>query len=807
MTTNTPLPIVALRDVIVLPHSVTTLFIGRDISINALDFAENRHEGRILLLGQKDSSVEQPSSEDLYDVACYSKILQLLRMTDGTLKVLVEGMERVKINEMIMKDASFYSQDYEFLSSVDVSSAEKIALTRVLEEQFTHYSKLYKKLPKDLVPKVRSEESLDDLCDIIASYLPMQVPEKQSILEEVRVAQRVEKLLHYLNKESEILQVDNRIRERVKAQIDKNQRDYHLNEQMKAIQKELNDGDENFEFDKLEERIKKAGMTQEAEKKALTELKKLKLMSPMSAEATVVRNYLDVLLDVPWKKKTKVNTSLQEAVRILDEDHYGLEKVKERIIEYLAVQQRVDKLKAPILCLVGPPGVGKTSLGQSIARATNRLYTRMALGGVHDEAEIRGHRRTYIGAIPGKVIANLSKVGVRNPLFLLDEIDKMGNDFRGDPAAAMLEVLDPEQNNTFQDHYLEVDFDLSEVMFVATSNSDNIPAPLMDRMEVIHLSGYTEDEKINIASKHLIPKQMVENGVSAQELTFTQEAIRHIIRFYTREAGVRGLQRAIGKICRKVVKETLLSQSAKTKKVTVTPELLEHFLGVEKYDFGMADKENAVGEVNGLAWTRVGGVLLPIEAQAVPGKGVFSFTGSLGNVMKESMQAARIVVRARADSLGISQSRIEKTDVHVHAPDGATPKDGPSAGIAITTAIVSALTGIPVRCDVGMTGEITLRGEVWPIGGLKEKLLAALAAGLKTVLIPQKNVKDLPDIPANVKEGLKIIPVSNIEEVLELALDTQGNKGKKKATSTKASSAKKASTASVKKASATKKAT
>lgn len=777
MSKNSLFPVVALRDVVVLPHSVTTLYIGRERSLNALRKSNGESNATVLLLTQKDPKVEDPEQKDLYNVGCLAKVLQLLNLPDGAVKILVEGLERIKIDDLSFDGEKLVTSHYDVLPSIEVSEAEQIALWRTLDNQLDQFVQLNKKSrPSELLPKDKGFTNLERLSDLAAAFLPLKLEDRQALLEEQSVANRVEYLIAFLDKETQILEVEQRIRSRVKSQIDKNQRDYHLNEQIKAIQKELNDGEESPEFEQFEQRIQSAGMPEEAKEKALAELKKLKLMPPMSAEATVVRNYLDVMLAVPWKKTTKINKSLEDAIRILDEDHYGLEKVKERIIEYLAVQQRVGKLKAPILCLVGPPGVGKTSLGQSIARATNRRYTRMALGGVHDEAEIRGHRRTYIGAIPGKIISNMSKVGVRNPLFLLDEIDKMSSDFRGDPASAMLEVLDPEQNNTFQDHYLEVDYDLSNVMFVATSNSEHIPPALLDRMEIIRLSGYTEEEKIHIAIRHLIPKLMAENGLKEHELSFKEEAVRDIIRYYTSEAGVRNLQREIGRICRKVVKEAVLEQAKaskrkKPKAVTITPKLLERYLGVPKYDFDRASKDNQVGEVNGLAWTQVGGVLLPIEATAVPGKGNQIVTGSLGDVMKESMQAARTVVRARADQLGISQEKLEKTDIHIHAPDGATPKDGPSAGIAITTAMVSALTGIPVKCTVGMTGEVTLRGEVWPIGGLKEKLLAALRAGLKTVLIPEKNVKDLAEIPDNVKNELDIVPVRWIDQVLEYALE------------------------------------
>ncbi len=762
------LPLLPLRDVVVFPHMVIPLFVGRAKSIKALESAMSA-DRRIVLIAQKAAGKDEPSVEDMFDTGCVANILQMLKLPDGTVKVLVEGLQRASVNE-VAEDGE------QFTASVtpippdqgDAESSEIEALRRALMQQFDQYVKLNKKIPSEILNSIASIDEVGRLADTIAAHLPLQLDGKQEVLALANVRDRLDNLFAQLEREVDILNVDKRIRSRVKRQMEKNQRDFYLNEQVKAIQKELGEGEEGADLEELEKKIKSTRLSKEARKKCESELKKLKLMSPMSAEATVVRNYLDVLLGLPWSKKSKVKHDLPAAEDVLNADHFGLEKVKERILEYLAVQQRVDKVKAPILCLVGPPGVGKTSLGQSIAKATGRKYVRMALGGVRDEAEIRGHRRTYIGAMPGKVLQSLSKVSVRNPLFLLDEIDKLGTDFRGDPSSALLEVLDPEQNHTFQDHYAEVDFDLSDVMFVATSNSMNIPGPLLDRMEVIRLSGYTEDEKVNIAMQYLLPKQIENNGLKATEIEVQESAVRDVVRYYTREAGVRSLEREISKICRKVVKGLLLKKLQP--QVVVNAENLAEFLGVQKYTFGRAEQQDQVGQVVGLAWTEVGGDLLTIEAATAPGKGVITRTGSLGDVMKESVEAARTVVRSRAASLGIQEEAFEKKDIHIHVPDGATPKDGPSAGAAMTTAMVSALTGIPVKSTVAMTGEITLRGEVTAIGGLKEKLLAALRGDIKTVLIPEENVKDLEEIPDNVKQGLEIIPVRWIDRVLELAL-------------------------------------
>lgn len=761
------LPLLPLRDVVVFPHMVIPLFVGRPRSIKALELAMEAGN-HIVLVAQKSAGKDDPRPEDLYGIGCVASILQMLKLPDGTVKVLVEGLQRARIDKVTDEQTHFASVVVP-LTPETGDSAEVEALRRAVMAQFEQYVKLNKKIPQEILTSLSGIDEPGRLADTISAHLPLKLEKKQRMLEVSGTAERLEGLLSQLEEEIEILQVEKRIRGRVKKQMEKSQRDYYLNEQVKAIQKELGEGEDGADIEELEKKIQAAHMPKEARKKAEAELKKLKLMSPMSAEATVVRNYIDTLLSLPWRKKSRINNSIANAQQVLDADHYGLEKVKERIIEYLAVQQRVDKLKAPILCLVGPPGVGKTSLGQSIARATNRKFVRMALGGVRDEAEIRGHRRTYIGSMPGKILQNMAKVGVRNPLFLLDEIDKMGADFRGDPSSALLEVLDPEQNHTFQDHYVEVDFDLSDVMFVATSNTLNIPPALLDRMEVIRLSGYTEDEKVHIAFDHLLPKLMKNNGVKEGELIVDESAVRDIVRYYTREAGVRALEREISKICRKVVKKLLL-QEGPAEPVHVTSENLSEFLGVRRYTFGMAEKENKIGQVTGLAWTEVGGDLLTIEVADMPGKGVVLRTGSLGDVMKESVEAARTVVRARAQKWGIPNTAFEKRDLHVHFPEGATPKDGPSAGIAITTAMVSALTGIPVRADVAMTGEITLRGEVLAIGGLKEKLLAAHRGGIKTVLIPEENVKDLAEIPANVKNQLEIIPVRWIDRVLEVAL-------------------------------------
>ncbi len=768
------LPLLPLRDVVVFPHMVIPLFVGRPKSIKALELAMES-ERRIMLVAQKTAVKDEPSVTDMFDVGCVSTILQMLKLPDGTVKVLVEGQQRAHVNHIDDAETHFTANVTPIeaqvvkLTTKGEKTPEIEALRRAVMQQFDQYVKLNKKIPPEILSSISSIDDPGRLADTIAAHLPLKLENKQIVLDLADIKTRLESLFEQIEREVDILNVDKKIRGRVKRQMEKNQRDFYLNEQVKAIQKELGDGEEGADFDELDKKIKLAKMSKEALKKAQSELKKLKLMSPMSAEATVVRNYIDVLIGLPWSKKTKIKHDLQAAEIVLNEDHYGLDKVKDRILEYLAVQQRVDKVKAPILCLVGPPGVGKTSLGQSIAKATGRKFIRMALGGMRDEAEIRGHRRTYIGALPGKVLQNLSKVGTRNPLFLLDEIDKLGTEYRGDPSSALLEVLDPEQNHTFADHYVEVDFDLSDVMFVATSNSMNIPSALLDRMEVIRLAGYTEDEKTNIAVTYLLPKQMTNNGVKASELVIAPEAVRDIVRYYTREAGVRSLERELSKICRKVVKGLLL----KTYKgaVTVTPDTLNDFLGVRKFNYGRAEELNQIGQVVGLAWTEVGGDLLTIEAAIMPGKGVITRTGSLGDVMKESVEAARTVVRSRARRLGIKEEMFEKRDIHIHVPDGATPKDGPSAGAAMTTAFVSALTGIPVRGDVAMTGEITLRGEVTAIGGLKEKLLAALRGGIKTVLIPEENAKDLQDIPENVKNGLEIVPVRWIDKVLELALE------------------------------------
>lgn len=761
------LPLLPLRDVVVFPHMVIPLFVGRVKSIHALEKAME-NDKLIMLAAQKTAAKDDPSAEDIYEIGCQANVLQMLRLPDGTVKVLVEGGRRARISSISSEGDCLYAEILPETSS-GTSSPEMEALKRAVVEQFDQYVKLNKKIPNEVVASLASIEDHGRFADSVAAHLPLKLEQKQTILETNNIADRLEYLLEQIEGELDIMQVEKRIHGRVKRQMEKSQREYYLNEQVKAIQKELGEGEDGTDFEELEKKIIAARMPKEARDKAMGELKKLKSMSPMSAEATVVRNYIDVLVSLPWKKKSKISNDLVKAEKVLENDHYGLEKVKERILEYLAVQQRVDRVKAPILCFVGPPGVGKTSLGQSIARATNRKYVRMALGGMRDEAEIRGHRRTYIGSMPGKILQNLAKVGVRNPLFLLDEVDKIGADFRGDPAAALLEVLDPEQNHAFSDHYVEVDFDLSDVMFIATSNSYNIPPALLDRMEVINLSSYTEDEKTNIAQRYLLPKQMERNGLKAAELSISEAAIRDIIRYYTREAGVRALEREISKICRKVVKTLLLKKQPR--KVSVTPKTLDKYLGVRQFDFGVAEKENRVGEVTGLAWTEVGGELLTIEAVTVPGKGNILRTGTLGDVMKESIEAARTVVRSRASRLGIKDEAFEKKDIHIHVPEGATPKDGPSAGISMTTALVSSFTGIPVRADVAMTGEITLRGEVLPIGGLKEKLLAALRGGIKKVIIPQQNVKDLAEIPDNVKNNLEIIPVKWIDTVLETALE------------------------------------
>ena len=762
------LPMLPLRDVVVFPQMVIPLFVGRPKSIKALELAMEANKA-VVLVAQKSAADDDPAPEALYEVGCVANILQLLKLPDGTVKVLVEGTRRAHIDGVDAQDDLYFAR-LTALDSNQNEDNEVEAMRRALVAQFDQYIKLNKKIPPEILSSISGIEDTGRLCDTIAAHLPLKLEQKQEVLELLSVRERTERLLSQLESEIDILQVEKRIRGRVKRQMEKSQREYYLNEQVKAIQKELGEGEEGADLEELEKKIKAAGMSKEALKKAESELKKLKLMSPMSAEATVVRNFIDTLVGLPWKKKTRVSKDLANAEKILNQDHYGLERVKDRIIEYLAVQQRVDKVKAPILCLVGPPGVGKTSLGQSIAKATNRKFVRMALGGMRDEAEIRGHRRTYIGSMPGKILTSLTKVGVRNPLFLLDEVDKMGQDFRGDPSSALLEVLDPEQNHTFQDHYVEVDFDLSDVMFVATANSLNLPGPLLDRMEIIRLSGYTEDEKISIAMRYLLPKQIKNNGLKSSEISVSEHAIRDIVRYYTREAGVRSLERELSKICRKVVKTLLLKKKAVAGRVLVTPKNLDKFLGVRRFTFGMAEKENQVGQVTGLAWTEVGGELLTIEVASMPGKGVVQRTGSIGDVMKESVEAARTVVRSRARRLGIKDDVFEKTDLHVHFPEGATPKDGPSAGIAITTALVSALTGIPVRCDVAMTGEITLRGEVLAIGGLKEKLLAAVRGGIQTALIPEENVKDLAEIPDTIKGRIEIVPVKWIDQVLERAL-------------------------------------
>lgn len=762
-------PVLPLRDVVVYPHMVIPLFVGREKSIHALDVAMDTNK-QILLVTQKTADTDDPSIEDVHTVGTLATILQLLKLPDGTLKILVEGVDRAEIVAVDQSTEYFVARVELQASEVNVDERRADVLGRSLINLFEQYVKLNKKVPPEILSSLSDIDDPVRLADTIAAHLNLKIDEKQKVLEMLDIEERIQHLMGLIEGELDLLQVEKRIRGRVKQQMERSQREYYLNEQMKAIQKELGDMDEApNEVEELAQKIDKAGMPKEAKEKAVAELNKLKMMSPMSAEATVVRNYIDCLVALPWKKKSRVLSDLSEAEKILDEDHYGLEEVKERIIEFLAVQQRVKKIKGPILCLVGPPGVGKTSLGQSIARATGRKFTRMALGGVRDEAEIRGHRRTYIGSLPGKIIQNLSRVGTRNPLFLLDEIDKMAADFRGDPSSAMLEVLDPEQNHAFADHYLEVDFDLSDIMFVATSNSMNIPGPLLDRMEVIRIPGYTEDEKLNIARNYLIPKQLKANGLKKGELTISSTAVLHIIHHYTREAGVRNLDREISKVCRKVVKTHLLSQK---KRSAVTPKNIAKFLGVSRYDYGRADKDNQVGQVTGLAWTSVGGDLLTIESALLPGSGVIKSTGSLGDVMKESIHAAETVVKSRAQSLGLTREQIKQNDVHIHVPEGAIPKDGPSAGIAMVTVLVSAMTNIPVRADVAMTGEITLRGEVLPIGGLKEKLLAAHRGGVKHVLIPKDNEKDLEDVPDEVKRGLKIHPVKWIDEVLNLALES-----------------------------------
>ena len=773
-----------LRDVVVYPHMVLPLFVGRPKSIAALEAAMGNDEP-VFLLAQLNPDTEEPEPKDLHAMGTVAQVLQVLKLPDGTVKVLVEGIRRGRVLTIEESGGLFLSHVEAVNEYADADNPDIEAIRRTLLTQFDQYAKLNKKIPAEIINTINGIDDNSRLVDTIAAHLQLKLEQRQQILETFGIIGRMEFLLAQLESELDIMQVEKRIRGRVKRQMEKSQREYYLNEQVKAIQKELGEEDERGELDALEAKIKEAGMTKEAEEKCLSELKKLKMMPPMSAESTVVRNYIDTLLELPWKKKSRVSKDIAKADLVLNADHYGLEKVKERILEYLAVQKRMDKLKGPILCLVGPPGVGKTSLGESIAKATGRQYVRMALGGVRDESEIRGHRRTYIGSMPGKILQNMAKAGVKNPLFLLDEIDKLGSDFRGDPASALLEVLDPEQNNKFADHYAEVDYDLSDVMFIATSNSLNIPTPLLDRMEIIRLSGYTEDEKINIAMQYLVPKQMKRNGVKEGELVVEESAVRDIIRYYTREAGVRSLDREIAKICRKVVmqitlnedkkrsSETKKTSKAKPKAVKVNEKNLHDYLGVRRFDYGVAESENRIGQVTGLAWTEVGGELLTVEAVALPGKGVIQCTGQLGDVMKESVSAAWSVVRSRAESVGLAPDFYEKKDIHVHVPEGATPKDGPSAGIAMTLAMVSAFTKIPVRADVAMTGEITLRGEVLPIGGLKEKLLAALRGGIKHVLIPKDNVKDLEEIPENVKTGLTIHPVKWIDEVLALGLESQ----------------------------------
>ena len=768
-------PILPLRDIVVYPKMIVPLFVGREKSIKALQSAIDGSQN-IVLATQKEAATEDPGADDIYHVGTLGTIVQLVRLPDGTVKVLVEGVSRVRIDEFLPADG-FMQVEAEVLEDDEFFDLETEALSRAVLSQFEEYVKMSKKVPPEVLVSVSQIEDYGKLADTIASHLSLKIAEKQALLEGKNLKERFEKILEFMDAEITMLEVENKIRSRVKKQMEKNQKEYYLNEQMRAIQKELGDGDEQSEIDAYMQKIEKTKLSKEAREKAMAEVKKLKTMSMMSAEATVVRNYLDWLLDIPWHKRSKVNRDLQKAAEILDADHYGLEKVKERIIEYLAVQSRTEKVKGPILCLFGPPGVGKTSLGKSIARATGRSFVRTSLGGMRDEAEIRGHRRTYIGSMPGKIIKGMKKAGTSNPLFLLDEIDKLGSDWRGDPSSALLEVLDPEQNNTFNDHYLEVDYDLSDVMFVTTANSLDMPRPLLDRMEIIHLSGYTEDEKIEIAKRHLMPKVFAENAVKPEELFIDEAAIRDIIRYYTREAGVRNLERELSNIARKAVKNLLMHKEKG--RVDVTAANLEQYLGVKKYRYGEAEDEDHIGVTTGLAWTEVGGDILFIEAVDMPGKGVVKQTGKLGEVMKESIETAYSVVRSHAEKLGIKPEVFEKTDIHVHVPEGATPKDGPSAGIAMYTTLVSVLTKIPVRKDVAMTGEITLQGRVLPIGGLKEKLLSALRGGIKTVIIPKDNEKDLAEIPDNVKTGLKIIPVANADEVLDIALHYEGKKRKK----------------------------
>jgi len=759
-------PLLPLRDVVVFPHMVVPLFVGREKSIQALEAAMEGSK-EILLVAQRDASTDEPGPDDVFEVGTLATVLQMLRLPDGTVKVLVEGNARAAISNIT--EADYLCGGAALMDEEGLPDREEEVLLKTLMDEFEKFVKLSRKVPSEVSNALAGIEELDRLADTMAAHLEMRIPEKQELLEALDVNRRVELLLGKLDGEIDLIEVEKRIRGRVKKQMERSQREYYLNEQMKAIQKEMgNLGEGNNDFEELEQKLEEAGLPEEARKKTESELNKLKMMSPMSAEATVVRGYIDWMLAVPWKKRSRVRHDIEKAREILDQDHYGLDEVKKRILEYLAVQSRVKKVKGPVLCLVGPPGVGKTSLGQSIARATNRKYTRMALGGVRDEAEIRGHRKTYIGALPGKLLQKLSKVGVKNPLFLFDEIDKMGMDHRGDPASALLEVLDPEQNHTFNDHYLEVDYDLSDVMFVCTSNSMDIPSALLDRMEVIRIPGYTEDEKVNIALRYLLPKQIKANGLRKDELTLPEDTLRDIVRYYTREAGVRGLEREVAKICRKVVREHVEANDKAV--IVIEPEMLEHYSGVRKFNYGLAEETNQIGQVTGLAWTQVGGELLTIECALTPGKGRVVKTGSLGDVMQESIQTALTVVRSRAQGLGIADDFHEKHDLHVHVPEGATPKDGPSAGIGMCTALVSALTKIPVRADVAMTGEITLRGRVLPIGGLKEKLLAAHRGGIKTILIPDENVRDLKEIPDNIKDSLEILPVKWIDEVLDIAL-------------------------------------
>lgn len=761
-------PILPLRDIVVYPKMIVPLFVGREKSIQALQNVAEGEQG-IVLLTQKDATIEDPTSDDVYSVGTMGTILQLLKLPDGTVKVLIEGVERVKVKKF-KAEKDYMAAEIEFVPQDESQSTELQAMARAVISQFEEYVKLSRKIPPEVLISVNQIEEYGKLADTIASHLALKIADKQALLEGATLQDRFEKILSFMDAEITLLEVENKIKSRVKKQMEKSQKEYYLNEQMKAIQKELNDGEDGDEISEYMAKIEKTKLSKEAREKAVAEVKKLKSMSTMSSEATVVRNYLDWMLDIPWKKYSKVNKDLNTAMEILEADHYGLDKVKERIVEFLAVQARANKVKGPILCLVGPPGVGKTSLGRSIAKATGRHFVRASLGGMRDEAEIRGHRRTYIGSMPGKIIKGMKKAGTSNPLFLLDEIDKLGNDWRGDPSSALLEVLDPEQNSTFNDHYLEVDYDLSDVMFVTTANSLDMPRPLLDRMEVIRLSGYTEDEKIEIAKRHLIPKIFEENGVKPTELYITDEAIRDVIRYYTREAGVRNLERELSTIARKAVKE-ILTADVDDMRLTVEDVNIEKYLGVKKFHYGVAEQQDHIGVTTGLAWTEVGGDILFIEAVDMPGKGIIKQTGKLGDVMKESIETAYSVVRSHCRELGICPEVFEKTDIHVHVPEGATPKDGPSAGIAMYTTLVSVLTKIPVRKDVAMTGEITLQGRVLPIGGLKEKLLSALRGGIKTVMIPEENVKDLAEIPENVKEGLKIIPVTHVSEVLKIALN------------------------------------